>query len=238
MLGSTSASELLAWVDEQERAGDYGALLLAERAAALAMLGRRDEAIAVLDRLLAELPAGAGQWSTVAIWYAGEIELLLGDPPAAAELLERACTEFEQIGERGLGSTSQAQLARAQYELGRLDEAERKAAALHANDDTVPQVLWRQVEAKLHARRGEPLEAERLAREAVSIVARTQMLNAQADAYADLAEVLALAGKADAAREALHEAVERYMRKENLVGAERARARLAELERAAAVPAS
>ena len=90
-------------------------------------------------------------------------------------------------------------------------------------------MLWRQVRAKVLARRGEHAEAERLAREAVAIGDETDMLNAQGDANADLAEVLLLAGRADEAVAALEQAVERYERKGNLVSAQRARARLAEL---------
>ena len=55
----------------------------------------------------------------------------------------------------------------------------------------------------------------------------------QGDAYADLAEVLLLAGKPDEAAAALEQALERYERKGNLVSAQRARARLAELQDAA-----
>lgn len=52
------------------------------------------------------------------------------------------------------------------------------------------------------------------------------MLDAQGNTYADLAEVLALAGK-PAAAEALEQALDRFERKGNLVSAERTRARLA-----------
>jgi hypothetical protein len=47
--------------------------------------------------------------------------------------------------------------------------------------------------------------------------------------YADFAEVLLLAGRAEEAVGALETALERYERKGNLVLAQRARARLAEL---------
>lgn len=60
------------------------------------------------------------------------------------------------------------------------------------------------------------------------------MLDDQAGAYADLAEVLALAGRAEEAAEVLEQALARYERKENLVMAERVRTRLRELAAAAA----
>jgi len=94
-------------------------------------------------------------------------------------------------------------------------------------------MLWRQVRAKLLARRGQHGEAESLAREAVAIGEDTDMLDAQGDAYADHAEVLLLGGKPSEAAAALEGALERYERKGNLVSAQRAQARLAELQDAA-----
>jgi hypothetical protein len=76
------------------------------------------------------------------------------------------------------------------------------------------------------ARRSEHAEAERLARKAIEINDATDMLNAQADAYSDLAEVLSLGGSSDAGAQALGQALERSERKENIVMADRARARL------------
>jgi hypothetical protein len=55
------------------------------------------------------------------------------------------------------------------------------------------------------------------------------MLNAQADAYADLGYVLALASRPQEASSACEEALSRYERKENVVMAERMRERLAAL---------
>jgi tetratricopeptide (TPR) repeat protein len=98
-----------------------------------------------------------------------------------------------------------------------------------AQDDAMTQMLWRQVKAKVLARRGEWAEAERLAREAIAVGEETDMINAQGDAYGDFAEVLTLAGKRDEARAALDRALELFERKGNVVMAERMRARLAEL---------
>jgi hypothetical protein len=90
------------------------------------------------------------------------------------------------------------------------------------------------VRAKVLARRGEHAEAERLAREAVAIGEGTDMLSEQGDAYADLAEVMALGTRPKDAAEALEQALARYERKENIVMADRVRARLADLEKASA----
>jgi tetratricopeptide (TPR) repeat protein len=160
------------------------------------------------------------------------IELLAGDPAAAAELAEA-------------GAELSAAPARAQayYRLGRLEDAEAwagRAAEIGASDDWMAQMPSLQVRAKVLARRGEHSEAERLAREAVAIGARAaQALNLTADAYADLAEVLSLAGRTVEAASALEQALDRYERKENVVMAARIRARLEALREGAAtaVPA-
>jgi tetratricopeptide (TPR) repeat protein len=117
-----------------------------------------------------------------------------------------------------------------------LEEADAwagRAAELGASDDALTQMLWRQVSAKVLARRGEHVEAEQLAREAVAVGQETDMIDAQGDTHADLAEVLLLAGKPDEAATALEQALARYERKGNLVSTQRAQTRLAELQAAA-----
>jgi tetratricopeptide (TPR) repeat protein len=117
--------------------------------------------------------------------------------------------------------------------LGRFDEAEPLAEAgkqLSSQHDLAAEMLWRQVSARVYASRGEHATAEELAREAVAIGNRTDALNHLGEAHADLAEVLVLAGKRDDAVGALEQVLERYERKQNLVTAERVRARLAEVQ--------
>ena len=106
-------------------------------------------------------------------------------------------------------STLAGKLAQALYALDRLEEADTwagRASELGASDDAFTQTLWRQVRAKVLARRGEHAEAGRLAREAVAICEETDILDAQGDTYADLAEVLMLAGKPEEAAAALEQA--------------------------------
>jgi tetratricopeptide (TPR) repeat protein len=149
---------------------------------------------------------------------------------------EEASRLYNELGEQSFLSTAAGKLGQALYALDRLEEADAwagRAAELGASDDAYTQMLWRQVRAKVLARRGEHAEAERLAREAVVIGEETDMLDAQGDTYADLAEVLLLGGKADEAGVALEQALERYERKGNLVSARRAQTRLAELHAAA-----
>ena len=161
---------------------------------------------------------------------------MAGDPAAAAEFGAEGCRLLEELGERSDLSTAAGRLAQALYALDRLEEADAwagRAAELGASDDAATQMLWRQVRAKVLARRGEHAEAERLAREAVAIGEETDMLDAQGDTYADLAEVLLLAGKPDEAAAALEQALARYERKGKLVSTQRAQTRLAELQDAA-----
>jgi hypothetical protein len=90
-------------------------------------------------------------------------------------------------------------------------------------------VIWRQVRAKVLARRGKHRDGELLAREAVEICEKTDLLNDQASVFADLAAVLLLGGRTEDAAEALEQALVRYDRKENLVMAGRVQAHLDEL---------
>ena len=133
-------------------------------------------------------------------------------------------------------SSAAGRLAQALYALDRLEEADAwadRCAELGTSDDVYNEMLWRQPRAKVLARRGEHAEAERLAHEAVAIGEETDLLDAQGDAYADLAEVLLLGKKPDEAAAALEEALARYERKKNLAMAAQVRDRLAELQDAA-----
>jgi tetratricopeptide (TPR) repeat protein len=161
-----------------------------------------------------------------------DLELLAGDPAAAVELGEEACRLFEALGEKNWQAYTAGRLAQALYALDRLDECEAwagRAGELGASDDALAQMFSGQGKAKVLARRGELAEAARLARDAVAIGEETDMLDAQGDAYADLAEVLSLAGRPEGAIEALEQALERYERKGNVVSTQRTQARLAEI---------
>jgi tetratricopeptide (TPR) repeat protein len=230
--GPTPVSKFLAWQDAQDERARRNPWLRSHRARALAMLGRFDEARAMLAGLRAELAVrGGGLLGIVSALTAFQVELLAGEPAAAVPLGEELCRLYEDLGHQAYLSWAAPRLAQTYYALGRLEDAEAwagRAAELVASDD--PETLWRQVRAKVLARRGEHAEAERLARQALEICEETDVLNDQGEAFADLAEVLALAGRQNAAAEALEQALSRYERKENVVMAERVRARLAEVQ--------
>ena len=230
LVGTTPVSGVLSWLDENEPGHGRDPWTRAPRAQALAMLGRFDEARAILTESRAMLAdRGAALMLAGATRVSGEVELLADDPAAAAELGTEACRLFSELGEKGYLSTAAGCLAQALYGVDRLEEAEAwagRAAELGASDDATTGLLWRQVRAKVLARRGEHAEAEQLAHEAIAIGEATDFLNGQGDGYADLAEVLLLGGKRVDAAAALEQALERYERKGNVVSADRTRARL------------
>jgi DNA-binding SARP family transcriptional activator/class 3 adenylate cyclase len=230
--GTTPVPRLLGWLDEKDAQGARDPVLDGYRAGALAMLGRFDEARAILGEVRAALTSRGGGMSLA---FANShlstcVEMLAGDSAAATAFGEEGCRRFEEMGEKGYQSTAAGILAQALYAHERLDEAvlwAERAEELAASDDTLTRMLSLQARAKVFARRSESAEAERLAREAVALAQHTECPTAQGDALADLAEVLQLSGQSDEAIPVLEEARALYERKGNLVMAGRLRARLA-----------
>ncbi len=230
-IGPTPVTELLAWLDRNEPRVGRDLFLLAYRAMALAMLGRFDEARAILAEARAEQAERGGGvlLANITAFESVWVERWAGDPAAAAEFGAEGCRLHEELGEQWFLAHAVGNLAQALYALDRLDEADAeadRAAELTGDADKLNAMLWRQVKAKVLARRGEHAEAERLAREAVAIGDGTDVLDRQGDANADLAEVLLLAGRTKDAHEAFERALMRYERKGNVVMAARTRDRL------------
>ena len=211
----------------------------------MAKLGRFDEARAMIaearakqaergrDLLLANLTA----------FCAVAVELLAGNPAAAVEFGEEGCRLHEELdsersheeldSERYFLPNAYVLLAQALYELGRLEDAETtigRALELGPSWDIWLKSREMPVRAKLLARKGDHVEAERLAREAAALSDRTDNIDEQGNTYADLGEVLLLGGRTDEAARAFEHACERYERKGNRVMAQRTRARLEELQ--------
>ncbi len=238
LYGTTPVSQFLTWLDEEEGRELPNVFLRRDRAPALAMLGRFDEARAILAEVRADLAdRGASvQSAATAGIMCVDVELLAGDPAAGATFGEEGCRLLGELNERSFRSSAAGLLARAYCELGRLDDADLwagRASELGASDDALTQMLWRQVRARVLALRGEHSEAERLAREAVAIGEGIQALSWQADSYADLGEVLSRSGRGDEAAAAFADALARYQRKGNLVMSQRTQTRLSGLKAAA-----
>jgi tetratricopeptide (TPR) repeat protein len=232
--GPRPADEALRKLDRELPEAPHPRLLLT-RGWLLAMLARFDEATAVANPALERWHEFTG--GEDGRWMLAEIAKLAGDDEGAAQHLRRFCTWLEEHGQHNFLSTFAPSLGRSLCALERHDEALHWAQLgreLGDENDVATQMLWRQVQAVVGARRGEHAQAEALAREAVAISERSDSLNEQGDALCDLAEVLRSAGSAEEARAALTRALERYERKRNLAMAERIRGRLAEPQPAAA----
>ncbi len=232
--GPTPVEEVLRWHEQQQARHP---LALWGCAVLEAMRGSFDQArslIAAGDARAEEL--GQTLLGAASGIFAWEVESLAGEPSAAEACARRSCELLEQLGDTGMRSLASGELAESLYQLDRSDEAMRwttTAEQLSTEDDVVNEMLWRQVRAKLLARRGDHVEAERYAREAVSLAEQTDMLGWHGRARSDLAEVLASAGRDEEATTELGTAIVLNERKGNVVAAGAARRRLAELRTSA-----
>ena len=229
-VGPRSAADALQRLDELAADYPHPAIDL-RRAVVLAMLDRVDEA-----RKLVE--TSVGQTQDIAVYelrilpLLAEIEELDGNDEVAAELLRILCDQLVEHGSTALLSTVAPHRGRLLCSLGRYDEAERLAAQgrdLGDEDDAIQQALWRQTAAIVQAHRGEHDDAERLARDAVTIMETTDATSRQGDAVFDLGVVLESAGRLDQAAAAYRQALELYERKGVVPLARRTRERLAAL---------
>lgn len=154
--------------------------------------------------------------------YEGLVELLDGRPADAEQPLREALAGFGSLGARVSAARATALLARALLELDRLDEAERLADPELAGDDLKSAIGLLGVRAEVLARRGDPDEAEALARRAVALAEPTDALVDHADARLALARVLRAAGRASEASAELDRARALYEQKGATVGVARA----------------
>ena len=159
----------------------------------------------------------------------GVLELMAGDPAAAERILRPTFNRQRELGETGFFSGTAVLLAEAVYRQGRDEEAlglaEITREAAQPGDVTM-HAGWRQVQACVLARRGERAEAERLVREAIELVDRTDFLLSRASVRQGAAEALRLVGRADEAAALLDDAIVLFEEKGDVVEAERARAEL------------
>src|SRR5262249_1086111 len=163
-----------------------------------ALRGRTDAArrmIAAARRTVEEL--GITPQLLEVEFFAGYIELLEGDPEAAARCLSVA---YRGLREHGLGmdaARAAALLARARLAQGDAIGSEGlslESEAL-AGDDLNAAIAWRGVRAEALARRGEHAAAIELARAAVEIASATDALLQHANARRALAAALRAAGR-------------------------------------------
>jgi class 3 adenylate cyclase/tetratricopeptide (TPR) repeat protein len=154
------------------------------------------------------------------------VELLGGDLGLAEREIRSDLDFLARAGESYYLSTMTALLSRLVRDQGRDDEAlelSRAAEQTTDEDDFDSQALWRATRAPIIARAGDLAAAETLARHAVELVRRSEAPLLQADALAELAVVLKIAGRRDEARAAIEEAIALYGAKGNVVSAARYR---------------
>jgi tetratricopeptide (TPR) repeat protein len=214
--------------------------LIGAQAFLLAMLGRVDEAFAVLARGQ-EMMERLGEWIWIYTWHSAAIHLWQGDPAFAEAQLRPAYDALKKLGERSHFSTMAHGMAMAAYLQGRYDEAEQFTReceeAAHAND-VFSEIIWRSTRAKVLARKGLFEAAAELAAEAVAFARKGDFHIGTAEALMDLAEVEALAGHPGEAAAAIDEALGFCRLKGNLLAEERANTRLRDLSLPALPPHS
>jgi class 3 adenylate cyclase/tetratricopeptide (TPR) repeat protein len=161
--------------------------------------------------------------------HAVYVYVLSGDLERAEHHLRAGKRLLESMGERAVLASTEGYLAKVMLLAGRdaaADRFARRSAAIATKDDAGPQTMWRQVRARVLARRGRTQRAVDLAREAVTISSTTDHLNLRADATVDLAIVLEAARDPKAAAAAFAAAVRLYQEKGNLVRSREAALRM------------
>ncbi len=192
-------------------------------AALRAMQGRFDEgrklaaeAAVSLEELGLWLRA-AFAWETVAF-----VERLAGDVEATERALRTGYELSEKLGERGFLSTVSALLAKVMLDRDRIEDAERYLGVSEeaaAEDDLATQVVLHSARGRASAVRGDLVGAETSCRAAVELADATDDLNMRAEALLDLGEVLGMAGRIKARRDALVASLELFEVKGNGVSA-------------------
>ncbi|MDQ3952407.1 MAG: AAA family ATPase [Actinomycetota bacterium] len=216
------AGDLLQWAREvDDRYSEMRALLTL--AQGHAMLGEFDAA----RQYVRQQREGCSDVSFAFIDAAGaferaHVERLAGDVRAAEAEAREGCDALQRMDEKGVLPTLQVELADLVYERGDLDQASvlvERATALSAADDSLTEMKWRSVEAKILATRGHLDEAVRLTTEAVAIGSSTGYHDWHAGVMVDFADVMTLVERAVDARDALRRAQSLYLLKGNVVSA-------------------
>jgi tetratricopeptide (TPR) repeat protein len=196
-----------------------------------AMIGRFELAARLVEESEALLDDLGFTIHSVPEW-AAFVSRLAGDPVDAERRLRAGYERLAEMGEVAILSTTSALLARALSEQGNDDEAlafTRESEKLAAPEDVVTQMVWRGVQARILAARGQIDEAHALALHAVALAEKTDFLSDHGDALLDLAEVLRVGNRLHETGVASRQALALYERKGNLIAAERAHSFLSAL---------
>lgn len=211
------------------------ASMLTILARAAAMSGAFDKAhqFSKVARTIA-LDLGESLMAAVDSISVGFVQLLEGDLTAAEQTLRSGYDALERMGAIVPQATAAGMLARVLLRQARYEEAEemtRVCERLAAPHPVDVQLNWRAIRAVLLVRRGALEAAERLAREAIALAEDGDQLDAQAEAYTDLAEILRTAKRREEATHALQRALRLYQSKGNETGAKTVQRELIMLSR-------
>jgi len=216
--GPTPVEEALRRIAEYgRRLGDVitaQAFLHHVQAQLFALVGRVADArasFAASQRMWAEL--GRFAVRAAGVMVAAEIELVSGKPADGIEPVLEAIQVLESGGETGWRSTLYGYLAELRLgtdDLQGAEEAARSCRELAGGDDWLAQMQWRVALAKVEIRRGRPEGGERLAREAVEIIGRTEYPVSQGHGLLALALALHAQGREEESRAAARDAMARY----------------------------
>jgi class 3 adenylate cyclase/tetratricopeptide (TPR) repeat protein len=206
--------------------------MLGALAVCLATQSRFEEASSLAERAEALLEELGARVHVASFGALAHVAYLAGDFEGAETHYRRNVDTLSAFGDRSFLSTQAVNLARVLCDLGRPDEARaliETSRAAGASDDVTTQAGWRSVQARIFAEQGNRSEAERLATEAIALIAPTEYLDLHAETLLAAGQAFARVGNREAAQEAIAEAARLYDRKGNLVMAAQARARLSEL---------
>jgi ATP/maltotriose-dependent transcriptional regulator MalT len=225
-LGSTPVSKVFAFLDAlpadiRALASDFFPVHLF-KAMMEAYSGNVGRARAEYERALA-LAAETGKrddpiWGSPLRMFGGVVELVSESPGEAEKILRPSYDRLSETQAHGMRSTIATLLADALTRQGHDDEAINVldvADEIAQADDFDPQVRSRFVRARILARRGDIIEANRLSAEAVELIAVTEQIVLHGEALVARAEVLQASGNLDGCEARLREALELFERKES-----------------------
>jgi len=230
LYGPTQVSEAIRLCEEMVAGADGD--LTVERGALFGLAGLRamsggfDEARRLCRRrreICEELGMKVELAETAIV--AGLVEMLAGRPDAAERELRAGFEALNRLGAKNSLALAGAMLARAVVAQKRIDEAialSTTSEGAAASDDLIAQQSWRSARAIAVALRGDLDTSERLAREAVALAQESDGPQEQGDAWADLSEVLSIAGRTADASHAAGTAARLYEEKGNRVSADAA----------------
>ncbi len=213
--GPTPVEEAIATVEAQANLGEPG---FYRGVARMRMLqGRVDDARELHAKARARFEELGNRHQLISLRQDdGEAEYHAGNLAEGARLLRECYEGLTATGDRSFASTVAVTLGEVLLDLPEDDQAGdygRIACDTSSTDDVISQAGGRAVQARVLSRRGDHQGAEKLARDAVAIISRTDYLDRHADILVHLAHVLHESGNREEAVAAAREAITLYDRK-------------------------